>query len=132
MKPGGRTFSWKARGKSFGYAFRGLMLLLRREHNVRIHLAALGVNVCLGFWLDISRFEWMLVIFAIGLVFALEAVNTAIEVLADRVSPPEKPDAAVGRVKDVAAGAVLIAALTSLCIGCIVYLPKIIGHLTAD
>lgn len=118
-------FSFKKRLCSFGFAFRGIKLLIAGEHNAWIHcFAAICVITC-GFLFSLSAPEWIAVIFAIGFVFSMEAVNSAIEALCDFVSPER--DERIGRVKDLAAGAVLLAAITAAVIGSIVFFPKIIA-----
>lgn len=116
-------FSIKERIKSFKYAFEGIFSLLRSEHNAWIHLAATIVVVSAGFTLEINRYEWMIIVACIASVFALEAVNTAIERLAD-VLQPEKDDR-IKQIKDLAAGAVLIAAIASIIIAGLIFIPKI-------
>lgn len=80
-----------------------------------------------SFLLQISTLEWLIVIFCIGLVLTAEIFNSAIEVLTDIVSPESNPRA--GLVKDMAAGAVLIAAITSAIIGLIIFVPKLLNLL---
>ena len=109
--------------RSFRYALRGVGLMLALQANARIHALATGVVVALGFVLGLERWEWCAVIGAIGLVWAAEAFNTAIEALTDLVSPGEHPLA--GRAKDIAAGAVLCAAITAVVIGFIVFGPRL-------
>ncbi|OQX75272.1 MAG: diacylglycerol kinase [Bacteroidetes bacterium 4484_276] len=107
---------------SFKYAFNGIYLLLATQRNARIHLAATVLVVFVGFYFSISVTEWVAVIIAIGIVFAAEAFNTAIEQLVDMVSPEfNKP---AGRIKDVAAGAVLITAIAAAMVGIIIFGPK--------
>jgi len=116
-------FSWKKRAKSFSYAFAGIVRLLRCEHNARIHVvAAIAVAGC-GWWLGLSAMEWVAISLCIGGVFVAEAVNSAVETLADRVTGER--DEAVKHAKDLAAGAVLLMALTDVVVGLIVFLPKI-------
>lgn len=118
-----KKFSIKDRLQSFRFAFRGIGFLISGEHNAWIHcFAAICVVVC-GFLFDISAFEWIAVSFAIGLVLAMEAVNSAIELLCDFVSPERRE--IIGRVKDLAAGAVLLVAITAAVIGGVVFFPKI-------
>ncbi len=83
--------------------------------------------VTLGFLLKINTFEWLIVIVVISLVLAAETFNTAIEYLVDMVSPEENKTA--GKIKDIAAGAVLITAIGALITGIIIFLPKIIESL---
>ena len=109
---------------SFAWSIQGIGAFFRSERNARIEgVVAIGVIIA-GFVFRIDRYEWMAVTFAIGLVLAAEAFNTALEVLADAVHPERHP--LVGRAKDIAAGAVLIAAIAAIVIGLIVFLPKLI------
>lgn len=119
--PSSRPFSWHARGVSFRHAFRGLRLLIATQHNARLHLAATLIVVGAGLVFQITRFEWMLLVFAIGLVWAIEAMNTAVEWLGDAVTLQENDS--VGRAKDVAATAVLLASVTAAVIGALLFLP---------
>jgi diacylglycerol kinase (ATP) len=110
--------------KSFAYALQGLAFLVRTQANARVHLLA-SVFVCAaGLTLGLSRAEWLWVTLAIVLVWSAEAFNTAIEQLADTLHPERHPG--IGRAKDVAAAAVLIAALGAAAIGVMVFMP----HLT--
>lgn len=109
--------------EGFTYALRGIVAALKSEINLRFHFfTAISVTIA-GFVFDISRIDWMMQIIAIGLVITAELMNTAIEYLTDLVSP-EKNDIA-GKVKDIAAGAVLISAIVALVLGLIIYLPII-------
>lgn len=108
---------------SFRFALNGLRFLFKNEVNSQIHLAAAGLAVGLGWWLKISSVEWAIVVVCIVVVIALEAMNTAIEQAIDLVSPEFHPLA--GRVKDLAAGAVLWAATGAGVVGAILFLPKI-------
>jgi diacylglycerol kinase len=118
-------FSIKERLKSFQYAFAGLKTLLLHEHNSRIHLAAALTVITLGFILKISATEWILIVFAIGIVFAAEAFNSAIEYLANYVSPQYHE--LIKKVKDLSALAVLFLAAASLIAGLIIFIPKLIA-----
>ena len=117
-------FSLSKRLKSFSYAFNGLRILLSEEHNSLIHLVASVIAVLAGVILHISLYEWIAVCFAIGFVFAMELVNTAFENLSDLVSPQQNTSIKV--VKDVAAAAVFMAALSALIVGMIVFVPKLL------
>ena len=117
-------FTLRKRLRSFGYAFHGIRLLITQEANAWIHCFAAVCVVVAGFFFGISMSEWIAVIFAIGMVLAAEAVNSAIEALADRVT--QEYDEAIKRTKDLASGAVLILAIAAAIIGCIVFIPKII------
>lgn len=122
MKNNGFTF--RKRLKSFVYAFRGIRLLIGREPNARIHCFAAVCVLVLGFTLHISSTEWIAITIAIGLVFAFEAINSSIEALADLVSP--EYNEAIKHTKDLAAGAVLLSALSALVVGLLVFIPKLI------
>ncbi|MCB9314940.1 MAG: diacylglycerol kinase family protein [Lewinellaceae bacterium] len=117
------TMSLQRRIDSFRYALRGVVDLVRSQVNAQIHLA-ISVGVLLaGFWLDLSRMEWVAIVLCMALVLALEAVNTALEYLTDLVSPGQHPLA--GKAKDVAAAAVLLAAIGAAVVGLIIFLPKL-------
>lgn len=111
----------KKRIKSFGYAFKGIASLLKKEHNAWIHCMAIIVVTYCGFHFGITATEWCLVILCFGLVLAAEGFNTAIERLVNLVSPDFHPIA--GDVKDVAAGSVLICAFAAAIIGIIIFFP---------
>jgi|694.fasta_scaffold05223_2 diacylglycerol kinase (ATP) len=121
MKPEPHTGFWRGRGKSFACALRGIAVLLRTQTNARIHLLATVLVVAAGFVFRISRGEWVPLAFAIGIVWIAEAVNTVIEALADRIT--QENDDAIRRAKDVAAGAVLLAAITAAIIGLLILGP---------
>lgn len=117
-------FSVRKRMKSFTYAWKGIRNVAGREHNAWIHLTVAGLVVAAGFFFEIERGEWMAIVGCIGGVLAAEAFNTAIERLVNLVSPKYHPIA--GEVKDIAAGAVLICAITAVVIGLIIFTPYII------
>ena len=118
-----------ARLRSFGHAFRGLALLLRTQHNARIHALATVLVLAAGAFVGLSRFEWVLIVLVIAGVWATEAFNTAIEFLVDLASPEIHPLA--GKAKDVAAGAVLIAAIASVIVGLLIFGPHILRLVAA-
>ena len=105
-------------GRSFRFAGRGIVDLFRFENNAKVHLLIAGLVVLAGFGLGISRVEWAIILTQIGLVWAAEAVNTALEKLCDVVSPGSHPQ--IRAVKDLAAGAVLILALNAVLVGAVV------------
>lgn len=119
--PGPGKFSFRKRAGSFGYAFHGLKMIIKTQHNVWIHLVISVMVIILGFIFRIGTGEWIAIAFAIGFVLAAEAFNTAVEFLVDLVSPGHHPQA--GLVKDIAAGGVLIAAITAVVVGLIVFVP---------
>jgi diacylglycerol kinase len=104
--------------KSFKYAIRGLSNVIRYENNAKVHLLATITVLIAGFYLRISFRDWCLLLFAVGMVWIAETFNTAIEKLVDLVSPEYNEKAGV--VKDIAAGAVLLASITAVIIGGIV------------
>ncbi len=105
--------------KSFGYAFAGIYRLFRYEANAQIHLLATIVVISAGIYFQLRALEWALICLAIGMVIAAEAFNSAIEKLTDGMYP-EKHDNAK-HVKDMAAGAVLITAITAVAIAFFVF-----------
>lgn len=108
--------------RSFKFAFRGLLILFQREPNAWIHLlATLGV-IALGIIYKISPGEWALIAVCIASVFALELLNSSIEVLCDTLHPKRSPG--IKRTKDLAAGAVLVGAFGALAVACFIFLPK--------
>jgi diacylglycerol kinase len=108
--------------ESFACAFRGIAALFKSEVHARIHLAATIVVLSLGWWFRIGAGEWIAVILAIGLVWVAEALNTAIEYVADLAHPDEHPE--VKKLKDLAAAAVLFASIAALIVGLIIFLPR--------
>lgn len=109
--------------QSFRFAFNGVRTFFREEHNARIHFAA-TVAVFTGAWLfQLTVNEIILLIIVTGFVWAAEIFNTAIEKIMDFISPEYHPG--VKRIKDLSAAAVLIAALTALITGSVIFIPKI-------
>lgn len=108
---------------SFKYAIAGIQHGITHERNLKIHTICALLVVIFGFVFAIDRVEWMFVLFAIGGMFSLELINTAIERTVDYISP--QYHLLAKQAKDVAAGAVLIYACLSVIIGCIIFLPKI-------
>jgi diacylglycerol kinase (ATP) len=113
--------------RSFGHAFRGLKILAQTQHNARIHAVATVLVVAAGTLARISAVEWALIALAIVCVWATEALNTSIEIVVDLVSPEFDPLAA--KAKDVAAAAVLVAAIGSLIVGALVFGPHVLRML---
>ncbi len=113
--------------QSFGYAFKGLQQVVRHEKHIQFHFLTAVAVVLAGWFFGLSALEWCLVVLAIGLVISAEMLNSAIEHLTNLVSPQYHPVA--GMVKDIAAGAVLVASMTSAVIGLIVFLPKLMAWL---
>jgi len=117
----------KERVRSIGHAARGIASLLRDEPNARIHALAAVLVVLAGIWLHVAAVEWGLLALAVTVVWAAEAMNTAVEALVDLVSPERH--ALAGKAKDVAAGAVLLAAFGAVVIGVLVFVPRLLDLL---
>ena len=111
------------RVKSIGYAFNGAFLLIKTESSIKIQLIIALIASVSGIIFDISSYEWMIQLLAIGLVMSMEGMNTAVEEIADFIHPEQHPK--IGLIKDIAAGAVFIASVFAIIIGFIIYLPKI-------
>jgi diacylglycerol kinase len=109
---------------SFKYAFQGLSQIFNKEVNFRIHMAVAILVVGLGVLLRINKIEWLLVIFSIGWVVALEILNSAVERLVDLVSPQNSEKAK--QIKDMAAAGVLVAAIVAAFAGVMVFLPHLL------
>jgi diacylglycerol kinase len=122
-----KNFSTRKRIQSFKHAFNGLRILLCEESNARIHFCIAICVLAAGFVFKISTTEWIIVVFCIGFVFALELLNSAIENMADFVSK-EYHDL-IKKTKDLSAGAVFIGSIVSAIIGLIIFVPKIKGLL---
>ncbi len=118
-------FCLRKRMRSFIYAARGIKQLATHEHNMWIHMVAAVCVIVAGFVFNITQMEWIAIILCIGLVMAAEGFNTAIEKIADYISPDWMD--AIGKIKDIAAGAVLICAATAAIIGLIVFTPYLIA-----
>jgi diacylglycerol kinase len=119
-----KSFNPADRLKSFNYAFRGIVALLKHEHNARIHLFILIMVIIAGVTLRITGTGWMAILFVTGLVFVSECFNTAVEYLSDQITDEENEN--IRRAKDVAAAGVLISALISVITGIIIFLPGIL------
>ncbi|MCK6641724.1 MAG: diacylglycerol kinase family protein [Bacteroidia bacterium] len=115
----------KNRIRSFGFALEGLLALVKDEPNARIHIVAAMIAIAAGFFLHVSSTEWICIAFAIAAVIATEAINTAIENMADFAA--DGYDERIKKIKDVAAGAVLVVAMGACITGLIIFTPKIIA-----
>lgn len=118
-----RPFRFTGRIRSFNHAIRGIVHIIRCQHNAWIHAFATLAVLFAAFFFRISGADWCWIILAISMVWTAEALNTAFEFLADAASPEFHP--LVRNAKDVAAGAVLITAIAAVIIGCIVFWPHI-------
>ncbi len=108
----------------FGFALNGWRLFFKTEQNGQIQATIAILAVIAGFVFRISRIEWMFLLLCIALVLSLEMINSVIEKLADHVHPQWHPQ--IKWVKDAAAGAVLLAAVISAIIGCIIFIPRLL------
>jgi diacylglycerol kinase len=113
--------------KSFAFAFNGLKICFASEINFKIHVLFAIIAVLVGIGFKISDTEWLVVVFCIAFVIAMEMINTAIEKLCDVVHKDFHPKIKI--IKDMAAGAVLIAAINSLIMAGIIFVPKIIVYI---
>jgi len=118
-----RGISFKRLIKSFGYAFHGVRLMIRQEQNAKIHLISVLLVGVAGFFFHLSLSEWLVVVIVSGGVFTAEAINTSIEALSDTIAPEYNKN--IKQVKDFAAGAVLVASITAIIVGLIIFVPKI-------
>ncbi len=110
---------------SFKYAFAGLVAALKEEPNLKFHFLAGLIVLVISFLLKISKDDWMIIIFLIGFVIAVELTNTAIEAVVDHVIQSEHSGAKLA--KDISAGAVLVAALTAAIVGILIFFPYLYG-----
>ena len=122
MSKENQPFSFKKRLNSFSYAFQGLKTLFKEEHNARIHLAVSLVIITLGLAFEINITEWILLCFTIGLVFACEILNSAIENICDLVSPED--NIYIKKAKDLGAAATLVSAVIAIIVGLLIFVPK--------
>jgi diacylglycerol kinase (ATP) len=105
--------------RSFRFAGQGIVDLFRFENNAKVHLLVAAVVILAGFILGLSRVEWAIILTQIGLVWAAEAFNTAIEKICDFVSPGIHPQ--IKAIKDLSSGAVLILTIAAVLIGIILF-----------
>ncbi len=113
--------------KSFRDAFNGIGILIRTERNFQIHVVAFLIVIGASVYFRIALREFVILFSVSALVFSLEAINTAIEKLCDEVT--EERNESIRIIKDVAAGAVLIASIFALIAGIIIFLPYIKNNL---
>lgn len=107
--------------KSITFAVKGAVKLITTEHSVMVQFS-LGVLITiLGFYFNITKIEWLFQTLSIGLVLSIEGLNTAVEKVADFIHPNYHEK--IGFIKDIAAGAVMFAAITAVIIGLIIYVP---------
>lgn len=115
----------KGRFRSFKYALRGSYLLLKTEHSIMTQVVIFSIVIFIGFYVGISKQDWINQTLAMGLVLGIEGMNTAVEKLADFVHKEDHPK--IGFIKDISAGAVTFAAFTFIIILVITYYPYILN-----
>lgn len=108
---------------AFRYAFAGIGHLLRTQRNFQIHLLIGAIAIALGVVLRIARWEWVALALTIGMVLVAEGFNTAVEATVDLATSERHPLARIA--KDVAAGAVLLCALTAIVVGVLIFGPRL-------
>lgn len=113
------------RVKSVKYAFKGFYILITTEHSIISQLFVFFIFVALGFYFNISPQDWINQTLAFGSVFVAESLNTAIEEVTDFIHPGRHEK--IGKIKDIAAGAVTFAALATFIVICITYYPYVVG-----
>ncbi len=120
-----KAFKIKDRARSFKYAFNGIICLLKQEPNARIHMTMIVVVIAVGLLINLHAAQWCLIVMAAGLVMMAEAMNSAIEKLVDHISPEKKEWA--GRIKDLSAAGVLLAAIAAAAVGLLIFIPELIA-----
>ncbi len=108
---------------AFRYAFAGLWYLLRTQRNAQIHCLVAACAIALGAVLGLERWEWLVLVLTIALVLAAEGVNTAVEAAVDVATSTYHPLARIA--KDVGAGTVLLCAIASVIVGCLIFIPHL-------
>jgi diacylglycerol kinase (ATP) len=111
--------------KGAKYALKGAIILIKTESSIKAQFSIAILLTCAGFYFNISTTEWMFQVLAIGLIMSVEGLNTAVEEIADFIHPDFNHK--IGLIKDIAAGAVFIAALAGLILGMVIYVPKIMA-----
>ena len=116
----------KGRMQAFKHAFNGVDILFTEESNSKVQVVLAIVALLMGCFLRISAMEWIALCIVIGLVFAMEAVNSAIENLSD-FTCNERFEESIKKTKDLSAAAVLFTAIAALITGLIIFLPKLLN-----
>ncbi len=119
---------FRSRARSFQHAFAGWWYVISTQKNAWIHALASTFVIVLSIWLRLPARDWAILFLAIALVWIAEFLNSALEAVVDLASPNKHPLAKVG--KDVGAAAVLIAALVSILIGCLIMGPPLLSKLS--
>ena len=116
-------FSFRARVRSFRFALEGIAAFFQSEHNAWLHFMATIAVFTLATLVGVTKTEWLALVFAIAFVWVAEIFNTCIERMMDFISDQRLKE--IKLIKDLAAGAVLVAAITALAVGAIVFIPKL-------
>ncbi|NOT76811.1 MAG: diacylglycerol kinase family protein [Cyclobacteriaceae bacterium] len=111
--------------KSFRYAVKGIKVVVKEQRNFKILLFIAAIVIAFGFYFSITTAEWIAIILVIGMVLAMEMINTSIEYIINMISPEYSHVA--GKIKDIAAGATMIAAIASVIIGFIIFKKYLLG-----
>jgi diacylglycerol kinase len=109
--------------KSFQYAWYGIVYTVTTQPNFRRHVVVAIIALLGGWYYDLLDWEWCMILLSIGFVWTAELINTAFEHLTDVTTPEYNP--LVGKVKDIAAGAVLFASIAAGIVGLIIFIPYI-------
>ncbi|WP_343667064.1 diacylglycerol kinase family protein [Chitinophaga sp.] len=112
---------FKKRLRSFGFAIAGIIAFVRTEPHALLHFIATVIVIAAALYFHITEMQWIALLIVIGIVWITEMLNTVLEKVMDHVAPEYHPR--VKWIKDVAAGAVLIAAITALAVGAIIFIP---------
>lgn len=115
----------RKKGIGLNHALNGLKLVFIREKNFKIHLLALLIVIAFGFYFTLTYIEWAIILLISSLVLVSEILNSVLELTIDYIKPDIHPTAK--KIKDMSAGAVLLAALFAVIIGIIIFLPKLIS-----
>lgn len=107
----------------FKYAFRGLMLAIREQRYMKIHILTAVAITTIGWYVQFSYVDWCIATLTVGLVIGMEVINTSVEEIVNFISPERRVEA--GRIKDLSAGAVLVVSLAALLVGIILIGSKI-------
>ncbi|MEG2708734.1 MAG: diacylglycerol kinase family protein [Vagococcus sp.] len=110
--------------ESFKHASEGIRTVMKEERNMTYHVSFGLMVVLLGFLLKISVIEWLFLLFAMSSVLVTEIINTSFENVIDLITNHQYHEIAK-KVKDMAAGAVLVSAIFAAIIGCLIFLPKL-------
>ena len=110
---------------SFGYAWSGIMKFFATEKNAQVHLGATVMVISMAVLLDVNQVEIIMLVFAIALVWITEMINTAIGKIMDFISVERNNS--IKTIKDMAAGAVLMASTAALLTGSIIFIPKLVS-----